>query len=112
MNKVKPISPSEIIQEFPDYVIEGTNNCIKKHWVELQNESHFTQDELIKSIFDVYEYQTGNEMSYGNFKQKLFDNHYLDIEPIYQNVGWDVTYDKPAYCENYPSTFTFKKKQK
>lgn len=110
MNKVKPISPSEVYQELPDYVIDGANACIRKHWVELNCESHFTQDELIDSILASYnKYNPGEDVNYGKFRRKLFDNHYLDIEPIYQNVGWIVTYDAPAYCESYPASFTFKK---
>ena len=37
----------------------------------------------------------------------IFDNNWLDIEPTYRKAGWKVIYDGPAYCENYPATFTF-----
>lgn len=43
-------------------------------------------------------------------EQECFDRHYLDIEEIYSASGWVVKYDKPAYNEDYPATFEFKKK--
>lgn len=105
---VKPITPNEICQEIPDWVIEGANNCIKKHWVELNQESKFTQDELISEIIKVYEkYHQETKFC---LRSMLFDRHYLDIEPIYEKVGWKVYYDKPAYNETYEPNFTFKKK--
>lgn len=30
------------------------------------------------------------------------------FEDIYRKEGWHVSYDKPVYDENYPSTFEFK----
>ncbi len=108
---VKPITPNEICQEIPDWVIEGANNCIKKNWVELNQESHFTQEELISEIAKVYEkYHQQKDMTKVCLHSILFDNHYLDIEPIYEKVGWNVYYDKPAYNETYEPIFTFKRK--
>ena len=106
MNKVEPIKPSEITQEIPDWVIEGANKCIKKHYHELEKESHFTQDELMD--FALAEYPGDKEEINRNI---VFENNWLDIEPIYRKVGWTVIYDKPAYCESYPATFTFKIKK-
>lgn len=103
MNKVEPIKPSEITQEIPDWVIEGANACIKKHYRELDKESHFTQDELIDFVLAAY---PGNKDDIN--RQVVFDNCWLDIEPVYRKVGWTVIYDKPAYCESYPANFTFK----
>lgn len=103
MNKVEPIKPSEITQEIPDWVIDGANKCIKKHYVELKKESHFTQNELLKFVLDAY---PGNKDEINS--TVIFDNHWLDIEPIYRKVGWTVIYDKPAYYETYDANFTFK----
>ena len=38
-------------------------------------------------------------------RQKL-----LDVEPLYRKAGWQVEYDKHAYCENYEPFFIFSKK--
>ena len=36
---------------------------------------------------------------------------WLDVEGIYRKAGWDVEYDSPGYCEDYPATFKFRKKK-
>lgn len=109
---VNPITPNEICQEIPDWVIEGANNCIKKHWVELNQESHFTQEELISEIIKVYDKKNPQEQkTHSCLRTMLFDRHYLDIEPIYEKVGWKVEYDKPSYYETYEANFTFYKKK-
>lgn len=96
---IKPISPKEITQELPEFVIIGANNCINKHWSELNRKSHFTQDELIAEILAV--------APDGITRRTLFDNNWLDIEPAYRREGWIVDYDKPGYCETYAANFTF-----
>ena len=108
--KVKPITPEEVSQEMPDWVIEGTNNCIRKHWVELKQESHFLQEELIGEIWKVFSRENGSADREA-WEDNLFKNHYLDIEPIYREAGWHVEYDKPAYYEDYKPNFTFRKKK-
>lgn len=47
----------------------------------------------------------------GMKRDELFDKGWMDIEPIYRKSGWRVEYDKPAYNETYPATFTFSKKR-
>lgn len=98
---IEPIKPSEIKQIIPDWVIKGTNECIQKYYHHLDKTSHFTQDALIDCIL---KYKPNEEIS----RNTLFDNHWLDIEPIYRIAGWEVEYDKPAYCEDYPANFTFR----
>lgn len=101
---IEPISPDELVQEFPDFVIIGANNCIKKHFVELEGESHFTQDALIDSILAVAPEDVTRDT--------LIKKHWLDIEPLYRKAGWKVVYDKPGYCESYKANFTFSKPKK
>ena len=98
---IEPIKPSEIKQIIPEWVIKGANECIQKHYHNLHKESHFTQDALIDYILK-YKPNEGID------RNTLFNNHWLDIEPIYRIAGWEVEYDKPAYCEDYPANFTFK----
>lgn len=101
METIKPIKPSEVTQHIPGWIIRGTNDCILEHYRELAKESHFTQDELINSCL---KYAPDENITRGT----IFDNGWLDIEPLYRKEGWIVEYDKPAYCENYPASFTFK----
>ena len=109
--KVKPITPEEVSQEIPNWIIEGTNRCIKKYWIESKKSSHFTQDQLIDEIESVYQKGQDENFDYSAWRKNLFKKHYLDIEPIYISAGWDVTFDKPGYCEDYKANFTFSKKQ-
>ena len=44
-------------------------------------------------------------------KGDIFTNNWLDIEPLYEDIGWKVTYDKPGFNETYEATFTFDKKK-
>ena len=96
---IKPIKPSDIIQIIPEWVIDGANECIQHHYRELEKESHFTQDELIDFIL--------KKAPEGVTKDTLFDNNWLDIEPVYRKGGWRVVYDNPAYYETYDANFTF-----
>lgn len=94
-----PITPSEVVALkqtiIPDTVIDVFNELIAKGWNGGQ--SRVMQDEaanLIASRLDIK-------------RHEVFNNHYLDVEPIYKAAGWKVYYDKPAYCENYEAYFIF-----
>lgn len=106
MSKVEPIKPTDIKQEIPDWVIKGANECIKKHYNELRKESKFTQDELIYYILNCAPADDETIT-----RRTLFDNNWLDIEPIYRQAGWKVDYDKPGYNEFYDANFTFRQKK-
>lgn len=45
----------------------------------------------------------------GCSRDHVFAHHYLDVEEAYRATGWKVEYDKPAYNESYPATFTFRR---
>lgn len=97
----KPITPDEVASEkskvIPPVVIESFNHYIAKHWNGTR--SKFKQKHVVSLIEESYD---GNEK---------VDKEWLDIEPIYEDVGWEVSYDKPSYCESYDATFEFKKKK-
>ena len=48
-------------------------------------------------------------VSAGFDRQTIFDRGYLNVEEAYRAECWKVVYDKPAYNETYPATFTFSK---
>ena len=111
----KPISPDEVniwkAEILPEEVITAFNNIIAKNWDGIF--SRFKQDEVIDEIVRLapkdlpvegcYEWHSGKSKSY------ILDNHWLDVEGIYREEGWDVTYDKPGYNESYESFFKFSK---
>lgn len=93
--KVKPISPDIIIKEVPDWVIEVFNSLIQENWEGKQ--AQFTVAKAIAALKE---------------KSGLAEirSEWLDIEDLYRNVGWKVTYDQPGYNESYPATYTFRRK--
>ncbi len=99
-----PITPDQAKKEktdlIPDYVIEAVNVLIIKNL----RPSSFTikQKDLVAEIIKLKPSITS---------QELFDNHFLDIEPIFSKYGWDIRYDKPGYSESYDAYFEFKAKK-
>lgn len=100
---MKPITPDEVVNKkkklVPDYVIECFNAAIAKNWDG--HSSTVFQDAIVSAICLA-----------GDINRRVvFDQHYLDIEPIYADAGWKVEYDKPGYCETYEAKFIFTKKK-
>lgn len=104
LNMSEPIKPEDIVnlkeKVIPDAVFAVFNALIVENWNGYN--ATFRQKvaaELIATKLDT----TISE---------LYDKHYLDVEDIYRKAGWIVKYDKPAYCESYPATFSFSKGKK
>jgi hypothetical protein len=103
---MKPFSPDEALRSktdfIPDFVIEAFNGLLAKKYnggsVEIK------QDDAIAEIIKLS--PTAIE------RHNIFDNNWLDIESIYEDAGWSVSYDKPAYNESYSAYFEFSKGKK
>lgn len=98
---VQPITKQQAQEQksariFPDFVIQAFNECIAES--QLKNSRTVLQKDVVKRI-----------MKLGNIKrsQKIFDEHWLDVEDHYRRAGWTVTFDKPAYNESYEASFEF-----
>ena len=106
---MKPIRPEHVITEkkktLPHEVIECFNNLIAERWNGYS--AKFKQKEVVASILE--------KMNYGKVTQKkieeneLYKKHWLDVEDIYREAGWKVSFDKPAYNEDYDASFEFRK---
>jgi hypothetical protein len=100
---VQPISPEEAdegkMTMFPDAVIEAFNELISTHLVH--GTATVFQDEVLALI-----------AKKGLKKNEVFAKGWLDIEDLYGQFGWNVTYDKPGYNESYQPSFTFTKAKK
>jgi len=100
---IKPITPKEATEEieknFPNFVIEGINNAINKHYF---GKASFTikQKVIADEIMAV--------APEGVTREKLFEKHWMDFEKIYEKFGWNIKYDRPGYDENYDAFFEFK----
>lgn len=84
------ITPDDIkapIYKIPDEVFEAFNELISKKWNGTY--SKVFQNEVVKLIIEKLK-ENGISATY----QFLLDNRFLDIEPYYEKVGWNVRYLK------------------
>ncbi len=94
-----PITPNEAKatrqRNIPDEVIEVWNDIIV---IKMRGSSaRIQQSEIVDAILNRIEVK----------RQDIFDNGWLDIEPLYRAAGWQVKYDRPGYNENYEAYFEF-----
>jgi hypothetical protein len=98
---IKPITPAEVkklrVRSIPPGVFEVVNELITSKYVVSSERAYFTQDELVLNLVAACGYS----------RQEIYDNNWLDFEPSYREAGWKVEYDKPAYNESGPASFTF-----
>jgi hypothetical protein len=98
----KPITPDEAMKfkkkALPEEVIQSFNELIAVNFDG--KESCFIQSAIVRRIREKIQLD-GRE---------VFPIEWLDVEDIYEDAGWIVTYDKPSYVESYASTFTFRRK--
>ena len=45
------------------------------------------------------------------FKLLILRNNWLDFEELYENFGWNISYESPDRDENFKSYFKFKLKK-
>lgn len=106
MSPVKPISPKEAeekqISGIPDFVVEAVNELIAKN-IGDQNSVDIKQEDIVELAMQ--------KAPKGTTRQIIYDNHWMDIEPLFRKAGWTVHYDKPGYNESYSAYFTFTKKR-
>lgn len=80
----------------------------------------FVIDAFNKEITAQYSYGTARILL-KNIKPKIiqqcqahnvpFDDAFMDVEPVFENVGWTVKYEKPGYSEFFDSYYIFTQKQ-
>lgn len=106
---VKPFTPQEIaskqLYSIPNEVIEAVNELLAESLSASSDKPSCTilQDKIVKRILA----KLPNKSS-----RDIFDNNWLDFEPIFEAYGWKVVYDKPAYNENYEASFNFESTEK
>lgn len=98
----KPIKPSDIVEAksgiIPDEVIDSFNELIAKNWNGLHAVVY--QNDVVALI------QSKMKISEEG-SNRIYVHNWLDVEDIYEKVGWKVYYCKPAYFETYEPYFTF-----
>lgn len=100
---MKPITPSEAVEakkkSIPPAVIEAFNELIVEN-LKSSGESRILQKDVVRKIVVKTNTRSDDVFSYG----------WLDVEKLFEEAGWKVTYDKPAYCESYDAYFIFRRK--
>lgn len=106
----KPITPEEALKNkvnvIPSFVLEAFNTLLTQRF---NGVGHVVieQGELIKLAMDIGHKE--KSLPDGCSAQTFFDEHWLDIETIYRDVGWKVIYDKPGFNESYEACWKFSK---
>ncbi len=100
---MKPIKPNEVAKEkvssIPDEVLEAFNELITENYSN--GRATVMQDAVVDRI----------RAKMGDKAKDMFKKGWLDVEGVYEKAGWDVTYDKPGYNENYEANFRFARKR-
>lgn len=90
MGNIKPISPTDVLIDKPDFVIEAVNSMIKKNY--RGKEFTFKAKDLILEAR-----RTADLAPY----QDWYTNKWMDFEDIYQESGWEITFHKSCYGDTY-----------
>jgi hypothetical protein len=98
----KPLSPIEVFEtvnaSIPDCVIEAVNDLLTKHYQK--GYASISQAEIIAKIKKLNPHITNEE---------LFNNGWINFEPLFENVGWKIIYDSPGIEETYDVFYKFSK---
>lgn len=99
--KVFPITPEDAVKAkiltIPDYYIEVFNDLIIKNLKGKVSRIYYK--DVICSLEN-----KSKELGLP-YKEDIINGNY--IEKIYNNIGWQVITDTPAYNENYPGYYEF-----
>jgi len=113
----EPIKPDDIVKArkntLPDEIIQALNTLLTKKFngynaIIMQND---VVDLAIKLILEARKEEITGPNS-DLIRTQIFENQWLDVEPIFEKFGWKVEYDKPAYNESYEANWTFTKRTK
>lgn len=99
---VKPVSPSEAldlkISTTPDFVFEAWNKMIVSNLKEKR--SKFYQKDLVGEILVLADDSSIK-------RSDVFQHGWLDMEPVFRQLGWHVVYTKPSFHEQFEPFFEF-----
>lgn len=93
-----PVKPSEVAERqaevFPGEVIQVVNELLLNRGGGKQ--VVIKQRDIVKRL-----------VALGIKEKDIYQNHWLDFEPMYRAAGWKVSYDKPGYNEPGEAYFLF-----
>lgn len=106
---IKPFTPAEAKaakrNSVPDEVFSAINELLSENYNRGAS-INLPQSKIVDRIIS----QFGDQVEYTDqeIREKIFAEHWLDFESVYEEAGWKVTYDKPGYNESYAAFFIFK----
>ena len=98
---IQPITPEEVIglkkDEMPAEVTQAFNSLLG----EKVRKGHalIRQDDAVARMVEM-----------GLDSAEIYEKGWLDIEDMYREAGWEVSYDRPGFNESYAATFKFRAK--
>jgi hypothetical protein len=103
---IQPITPDQVHEvrkkTIPSFVLQAFNELIVENMQANGISKVYQEDAICRMLKIEKEIVDSNQ---------IFNMGWLNIECIYQDAGWKVEYDKPAYNETYRAFFTFIKKR-
>jgi ribosomal protein L14 len=106
---VKPISFEEINvakkATIPDAIIVAANELLISNWDG--KAARFTKNALISAYIKLI---PDDDRSPSAIESELYKKHWLDIEELFSDVGWNVIFNSPDRDESFEDCYTFKKK--
>jgi hypothetical protein len=84
-------------REFPDYIIQAFNECIRESRIKHTN--RVGQNQVMDRIL---------ELNPNTNRREVFATNLLDVEDYYRKAGWTVEYHKPPYYDDSEPYFIFK----
>lgn len=108
MSQVQPITPDEVVAAKPNVIPDGVFMAFNELITEKFNGrvAIIRQDEVIERILAESK-PMGMDVS--EARRAIFKRGWLNVEEVYREAGWRVTYDKPDYNETYEATYEFRK---
>lgn len=100
---IEPLRPEQIASNMKEYlpeeVIQVFNDLIVEHWDSQQ--ATIQQKDALDCICNALTVTSDH----------VIKKHWLDVETVYKEVGWEVEYHKPAYNDvAFEPYYIFKKK--
>lgn len=92
----------------PDYVFQAFNELLAENFYDVGTIIY--QHEVLKRIINIYPYIIEDDKD--SIVNSLFVNNWLDVEKFYERAGWEVTFYKPAYYEDFDPYYKFIPKKK
>jgi hypothetical protein len=90
--------PVEVIGAFNQLIVDKTEN---RGDIRIK----ITIDEIVPVVLERFAGSNFNVL-----RQQIFDNKWLDVEPLFRNAGWKVEFVKTPYYDPSPGYFIFERK--